>query len=93
MLRDRRDAQAPGRAGRSRRRSASRPSTTAQRALDRLGRLGGRPARAVVVGGGYIGVEMAEAMVRRGLSVTLVDRRPEPMGTLDPDMGGWFARP
>ncbi len=58
-----------------------------QRALDRLGRLGGRPARAVVVGGGYIGVEMAEAMVRRGLSVTLVDRRPEPMGGLDPDMG------
>ena len=57
-----------------------------QRALDRLGRLGG-PARAVVVGGGYIGVEMAEAMVRRGLSVTVVDRGAEPMGTLDPDMG------
>ncbi|MGH3978687.1 MAG: FAD-dependent oxidoreductase, partial [Pseudonocardiaceae bacterium] len=46
-----------------------------------------RPQRAVVVGGGYIGVEMAEAMMRRGLAVTLVDRAPEPMTTLDPDMG------
>ena len=46
-----------------------------------------RPRRAVVVGGGYIGIEMAEAMVRRGLPVTVVDRAPEPMATLDPDMG------
>ncbi|MDQ3887439.1 MAG: FAD-dependent oxidoreductase, partial [Actinomycetota bacterium] len=46
-----------------------------------------RPRRAVVVGAGYIGVEMAEAMVRRGLEVTLVDQAPEPMTTLDPDMG------
>lgn len=43
--------------------------------------------RAVVVGGGYIGIEMAEAMIRRGLEVVLVDRAPQPMGTLDPDMG------
>jgi NADPH-dependent 2,4-dienoyl-CoA reductase/sulfur reductase-like enzyme len=43
--------------------------------------------RAVVVGGGYIGVEMAEAMLLHGLDVTLVDRAPEPMSTLDPDMG------
>ena len=43
--------------------------------------------RAVVVGGGYIGVEMAEAMVQRGLQVTMVHRSPEPMATLDPDMG------
>ena len=46
-----------------------------------------RPQRAVVVGGGYIGIEMAEAMVNRGLSVTVVTRSPEPMATLDPDMG------
>jgi NADPH-dependent 2,4-dienoyl-CoA reductase/sulfur reductase-like enzyme len=45
------------------------------------------PARAVVVGGGYIGVEMAEAMVRHGLDVTLVDLAAQPMSTLDPDMG------
>ncbi|MFX4292568.1 FAD-dependent oxidoreductase [Streptomyces bohaiensis] len=42
---------------------------------------------AVVVGAGYIGIEMAEALVRRGFRVTLVDRAPEPMTTLDPDMG------
>jgi NADPH-dependent 2,4-dienoyl-CoA reductase/sulfur reductase-like enzyme len=52
-----------------------------------LAGLTGRPRRAVVVGGGYIGIEMAEAMVRRGLAVTLVDRAAEPMTTLDPDMG------
>ncbi|MYS23102.1 NADPH-dependent 2,4-dienoyl-CoA reductase, sulfur reductase [Streptomyces sp. DvalAA-14] len=43
--------------------------------------------RAVVVGGGYIGVEMAEALLRHGLDVTLVDRAEQPMTTLDPDMG------
>ncbi|SEF15984.1 FAD-dependent oxidoreductase [Jiangella alba] len=45
------------------------------------------PERAVVVGAGYIGLEMAEAMVRRGLAVTVVDRGEEPMNTLDPDLG------
>ena len=35
---------------------------------------GGRPERAVVVGGGYIGIETAEAFVRRGLETTLVTR-------------------
>ena len=46
-----------------------------------------QPSRAVVVGGGYIGVEMAEAMSRRGLSVTLVEQGEQPMSTVDPDMG------
>ncbi|WP_275980071.1 FAD-dependent oxidoreductase [Couchioplanes caeruleus] len=46
-----------------------------------------RPRRAVVIGGGYIGVEMAEAMVRRGLDVTLLEKSPQPMSTVDPDMG------
>jgi NADPH-dependent 2,4-dienoyl-CoA reductase/sulfur reductase-like enzyme len=45
------------------------------------------PERAVVVGGGYIGLEMAEALVNRGLQVTLVEAAPQPMNTLDPDMG------
>jgi NADPH-dependent 2,4-dienoyl-CoA reductase/sulfur reductase-like enzyme len=47
----------------------------------------GRPRRAVIVGGGYIGVEMAEALLRRGLEVAIVDMLPEVMGTLDEDMG------
>jgi NADPH-dependent 2,4-dienoyl-CoA reductase/sulfur reductase-like enzyme len=42
--------------------------------------------RAVVVGGGYIGLEMAEAMVARDLDVTVVEAGPQPMSTLDPDM-------
>ena len=47
-----------------------------------------RRAAAVVVGGGYIGVEMAEAMVQRGLDGHAASRRdPQPMSTVDPDMG------
>ncbi|MFI2378403.1 FAD-dependent oxidoreductase [Streptomyces sp. NPDC018964] len=56
-----------------------------QALLDTLSRTRGR--RAVVVGAGYIGVEMAEAMIRRGYEVTVVNRGEEPMATLDPDMG------
>jgi NADPH-dependent 2,4-dienoyl-CoA reductase/sulfur reductase-like enzyme len=51
----------------------------------------GQPERAVVVGGGYIGLELAEALVRRGLDVSLVEQRPQPMSTLDPDMGALVA--
>jgi NADPH-dependent 2,4-dienoyl-CoA reductase/sulfur reductase-like enzyme len=46
-----------------------------------------RPRRAVIVGGGYIGLEMAEALVSRGLEVSLIDRGRQVMGTLDVDMG------
>ncbi|WP_328932195.1 MULTISPECIES: FAD-dependent oxidoreductase [unclassified Streptomyces] len=56
-----------------------------QALLDSLARTRGR--RAVVVGAGYIGVEMAEAFVNRGYEVTVVNRGTEPMSTLDPDMG------
>ncbi len=45
------------------------------------------PRRVVVVGGGYIGLEMAEAFVRLGLEVSLVQRGAQVMETLDPDMG------
>ncbi|MFJ6552161.1 FAD-dependent oxidoreductase [Streptomyces luteogriseus] len=48
---------------------------------------GTRGRRAVVVGAGYIGVEMAEALIKRGYEVTVVNRGSEPMSTLDPDMG------
>jgi len=41
----------------------------------------------VVVGGGYIGLEMAEAFTKWGASITVVDSAPEVMGVLDPDMG------
>jgi NADPH-dependent 2,4-dienoyl-CoA reductase/sulfur reductase-like enzyme len=43
--------------------------------------------RAVVLGGGYIGLEMAEALLERGVDVTVVLADPLPMGSLDADMG------
>jgi NADPH-dependent 2,4-dienoyl-CoA reductase/sulfur reductase-like enzyme len=46
---------------------------------------------AVVVGGGYIGLELGEALVRRGLAVALVESAPQPMSTLDPEMGELVA--
>jgi NADPH-dependent 2,4-dienoyl-CoA reductase/sulfur reductase-like enzyme len=50
------------------------------------------PKSAVIVGGGYIGLEMAEALVRRGLDVALIDRTEQPLvATLDPDMGALVA--
>lgn len=45
------------------------------------------PPRAVVVGGGYNGLEMAEAFLLRGIETTMVEMLPEVMATLDPDMG------
>ncbi|MFE7619998.1 FAD-dependent oxidoreductase [Streptomyces sp. NPDC057496] len=56
-----------------------------QALLDSLDRAPGR--RAVVVGAGYIGVEMAEALLKRGFEVTVLNRGEQPMATLDPDMG------
>ncbi|MDP8927724.1 MAG: FAD-dependent oxidoreductase, partial [Actinomycetota bacterium] len=49
------------------------------------------PGRVVVIGGGYIGLEMAEALIERGLDVSLVEQASQPMGTLDPDMGALVA--
>ncbi|MEU1078408.1 MULTISPECIES: FAD-dependent oxidoreductase [unclassified Streptomyces] len=56
-----------------------------QALLDTLAATRGR--RAVIVGAGYIGVEMAEALLRRKHEVTVVTRGEEPMATLDADMG------
>ena len=51
----------------------------------------GRVERVVVVGGGYIGLEIAEACQVRGLDVTVVDRSATPVGTFDPDIGRFIA--
>ncbi|MFF9347761.1 FAD-dependent oxidoreductase [Streptomyces sp. NPDC014734] len=58
-----------------------------QALLDSLDRVAAGRRRAVVVGAGYIGVEMAEAMLKRGFEVTVLNRGEQPMATLDPDMG------
>lgn len=47
--------------------------------------------RVVVVGGGYIGLEIAEACQRRDLQVTVVDRAQTPVGTFDSDVGEFLA--
>jgi NADPH-dependent 2,4-dienoyl-CoA reductase/sulfur reductase-like enzyme len=51
----------------------------------------GEVRRVVVVGGGYIGLEIAEACRTRELDVTVVDRSATPIGTFDPDIGEFIA--
>ena len=45
-----------------------------------------RPESAVIIGGGFIGLEMAEAFHRRGLAVTVVEQAPHIMPVLDDDV-------
>jgi NADPH-dependent 2,4-dienoyl-CoA reductase/sulfur reductase-like enzyme len=52
---------------------------------------GRRPRRAVIVGSGYVGLEMAEALCALGVETHLVDAAPQPMTRLDPDMGALVA--
>ncbi|WP_284302031.1 FAD-dependent oxidoreductase [Mobilicoccus caccae] len=41
---------------------------------------------AVVIGGGFIGVEMTENLLHRGLAVTVVEAMPQLMAPMDPEM-------
>lgn len=43
--------------------------------------------RAVIVGGGLIGMEMAESLVKSGLEITILEVLPEILPILDEDMG------
>jgi NADPH-dependent 2,4-dienoyl-CoA reductase/sulfur reductase-like enzyme len=45
------------------------------------------PRSAVIVGAGYIGLEMADALVQRGLHVTQIEQLEEVLPTVDPDLG------
>ena len=45
------------------------------------------PESAVIVGAGYIGLEMAEALRTRGLAVTVVEQLPNVLPTVDPELG------
>lgn len=55
--------------------------------LDRaMAWLGSKPSTALVLGGGFIGIEVAENLVKRGLSVTLLQRGSQLMKNLDPEM-------
>jgi len=48
--------------------------------------------RAVVVGGGFIGLEMAENLTARGLEVTIIEMADQLMPPLDPEMADFVRR-
>lgn len=45
------------------------------------------PKTAAIIGAGYIGLEMAEALNTRGIAVTQIEALPEVLPTVDPDLG------
>ena len=47
-----------------------------------------KPGTAVIVGGGFIGLEMAENLVRRGLKTTIIEMLDQLMAPLDFEMAG-----
>ena len=46
-----------------------------------------KPRRAVIVGAGYIGLEMADAFTHRGMEVTIASRTPSVLATVEPTFG------
>jgi len=51
-----------------------------------------RPKTAVVVGGGFIGLEMAEALVKRGLKVSVVEMMPHVMAIMEAEIAGFIQQ-
>lgn len=51
-----------------------------------------KPKSAVVVGGGFIGLEMVEALVKRGLNVHVVEMMPHVMSLMDAETAGFIER-
>lgn len=49
-----------------------------------------KPKNAVVVGGGFIGLEMVEALVKRGLTVHVVEMMPHVMGIMEAETAGFI---
>jgi pyruvate/2-oxoglutarate dehydrogenase complex dihydrolipoamide dehydrogenase (E3) component len=45
------------------------------------------PKTAIIIGAGYIGLEMAEALTVRGIAGTQVEALPEVLPTVDPELG------
>lgn len=46
-----------------------------------------QPSTAAIVGAGYIGLEMAEALTSRGIRVSQIEALPEVLPTVDPELG------
>jgi NADPH-dependent 2,4-dienoyl-CoA reductase/sulfur reductase-like enzyme/rhodanese-related sulfurtransferase len=51
-----------------------------------------RPARAVIVGAGYIGLEMAENLRRRGMLVAIVEMADQVLPVMDKEMTGFIQQ-
>ncbi|MDK2868312.1 MAG: hypothetical protein PWP51_2329 [Clostridiales bacterium] len=49
-----------------------------------------KPKTAVVVGGGFIGLEMTEALVKRGMKVSVVEMMPHVMGIMEAEIAGFI---
>ncbi len=49
-----------------------------------------KPRNAVVVGGGFIGLEMVEALVKRGLNVNVVEMMPHVMAIMEAETAGFI---
>lgn len=50
------------------------------------------PRHATIIGGGFIGIEMAENLRHRGLEVTVIERNPQVLGPLDIEMAKLIER-
>lgn len=55
-------------------------------------RVNEKPASAVVIGGGFIGVEIAENLIHRGIRTALVEAMPQVLAPLDPEMASLVAK-
>lgn len=50
-----------------------------------------KPQKAVVIGAGFIGLEMAENLVHRGLEVTIIEMAPHVLPTVDSEMASFIT--
>jgi len=55
-------------------------------------RVAEKPSSAVVIGGGFIGVEIAENLIHRGIKTSVVEAAPQLLAPLDPEMASLVAK-
>ncbi len=51
-----------------------------------------KPETAVVVGGGFIGLEMTEALAKRGMKVSVIEMMPHVMGIMEAEIAGFIQQ-
>lgn len=57
-----------------------------------VARVDQKPVTAVVIGGGFIGVEIAENLVHRGIKTTVIEAADQVLAPLDPEMASLVAK-